>query len=143
MPLAKGKVAIFNIDGTIALTGTGVLSTGEMITRSAQLTSNATPVDLKLGGKVVTRNYSSRSRNVTITVNPYDPGSPGNLATHEAKILLPEEGSVVTLADWSSPDYNGTWNFEGGDITPQDEGYLTMTFRLSRVGESSGVPASL
>lgn len=143
MPLPKGKVAVFNLDGTLSLTGSGLLGTTEMANRSASLTSGANAVDLKVGGVVVTRNYTSRTRNLTITVNPYDPASPGDLATHKAKIKLPDEGSVVTLADWASPDFNGTWNFEGGDITPQDEGYLTMTFRLSRVGEASGAPASL
>jgi len=143
MPLPKGKVVVFNIDGTISLTGSGLLGTTEMANRSASLSSQATTVDLKVAGVVVTRNYTSRQRSLTITVNPYDPADPGTLATHKAKIKLPAEGSVVTLADWSSPDFNGTWNFEGGDITPTDEGYLTMTFRLSRVGETSGVPSSL
>lgn len=138
-----GKVSIFNVDGTVALTGTGMLATDEGIMRSANLASSAQPVDLVRNGIVVTRAYTQRQRSIDITMIPYDPDTPGDLAALKAKVKLPVEGSVVTLADWASPDFNGTWNFESGSIAPQDNGYLQMSLRISRVGESSDAPASL
>ncbi len=138
-----GKFAIFNIDGTVALTGTGMLATDEGIMRSASMASQAQTTDLKLKGVTVTRAYTDRQRSIDITMVPYDPDNPGSLATLSAKVKLPVEGTVVTLADWASPDFNGTWNFESGSIAPQDNGYLQMTLRISRVGETSDAPASL
>jgi hypothetical protein len=139
-----GKVAVFGITGSITLTGTGLLGPTEMLRQSASLSSSATPVDLEDDlGTPVSRAYTKRQRTVEITVNPFDPANPGNLATHKAKLKLPVEGSVVTLADFDSPDINGTWNFESGTINPTKSGYLQMTFRLSRVGISAGVPTSL
>lgn len=143
MAQLTGKVAVFNIDGTIDLTGTGLLDTDEMINRSASLTSGAQTVDLPRAGVVVTRAYQNRTRTIQITVAPYDPDTPGSLSGHKAKLKLPAEGSIVTLADFASPDFNGDWNFESGTITPQDGGFLQMSFTLSRVGETSGVPAAL
>ena len=143
MAQLTGKVAVFNIDGTIDLTGTGLLDTDEMINRSASLNSAAQTVDLPKAGVVQTRAYQNRTRSCQITVAPYDPDTPGSLSGHKAKLKLPVEGSLVTLADFASPDFNGDWNFESGSITPQDGGFLQMSFTLSRVGETSGVPAAL
>lgn len=143
MAQLTGKVAVFNIDGTIDLTGTGLLDPDEMINRSAAVTSGAQTVDLDKAGVTLTRAYQKRTRSCQLTVQPYDPDTPGTLATHKAKLKLPAEGSIVTLADFASPDFNGDWNFETGSVTPQDNGFLQMSFTLSRVGESSGVPAAL
>ena len=138
-----GKVAVKNIDGTLALTGTGMLGTTEMINRSASLQSATQTVDLVKNGVVLSRAYTNKTRSLDITVNPYDPASPGDLATHKAKIKLPDEGYIVTLAGWINAEFNGDWNFESGSIVPTDNGYLTMSFRLTRVGSAGGVPAAL
>lgn len=143
MPTLTGKVAVYNLDGTIALTGSGLLATDEMINRSASLSSTTSLTDLAKGGITMTRAYHTKARSVALTVNPYDPDTPGALATLKAKIKLPAEGSIVTLADFASPDFNGDWNFENGTITPQDGGYLQMSFNLSRVGESGGASVAL
>jgi hypothetical protein len=139
-----GKIAIFGIPGTITLTGTGMLDTDEMLKQSASVTSSATPVDLENDeGNILRRAYTKRQRSVDLMFIPYDPDTPGALATLAAKVKLPAEGSAVTLADFSSPDLNGTWNFESGSITPQKGNYLQFSIRLSRVGLSGGVPVSL
>lgn len=141
--ILTGKVAVKNIDGTIAFTGTGLLGTTEMINKSATLKTGTQTVDLVKNGITVTRAYTNRTRMIDITVAPYDPASPGNLATHKAKLIMPAEGSIVTLAGWASPDFNGDWNFESGGWDPEDNGFLKGTMHLTRVGDNAGVPAAL
>jgi hypothetical protein len=139
----NGVVTIFDINGTISLTGTGMLATDEMAKKTGSVTSSATPVDLTLGGQVIRRSYTNKQRACTLTLVPYDPDTPGALATHKAKVKLPAEGSTVTLADFDSPDYNGTWNFESGSINKNEAQYVSMTLNLSRVGYVSGAPVAL
>jgi hypothetical protein len=139
-----GKVAVFNINGTLAFTGSGMLATDEMTKRSATLSASSTATDLDDdNGDVIATAYTKRMRSVDITFVPYDPDTPGSLAGLEAKIKLPVEGSIVTLAGWDSPDFNGDWNFASGEITPQKGDYLQIRVRLERKGNASGVPAAL
>lgn len=138
-----GKVAIFDIAGTLTLTGTGMLATDEMAKKSASVTSAATPVDLTVGGQVVRRSYTKKERTISVTFVPYDPDSPGSLSSLKAKVKLPAEGSTVTLADFDSPDFNGDWNFESGTINKNEVQYASMTLNLSRVGYASGAPVAL
>lgn len=143
MAQLTGKVTVFNIDGTIDLTGTGLLDPDEMINRSASLQSAVQTTDLVKDGITLTRAYHTQARTCSLTVVPYDPDSPGSLASLKAKLKLPAAGSIVTLASFASPDFNGDWNFETGSTTPNDNGYLQMTFNLSRVGESGGASVAL
>ena len=138
-----GKVAIFDIAGTLTLTGSGMLATDEMAKKSASVTSAATPVDLTVGGQTVRRSYTKKERTCSITFVPYDPDTPGSLATLKAKVKLPLEGSTVTLADFDSPDFNGDWNFESGTHNKNESQYASMTLNLSRVGYASGAPVAL
>jgi hypothetical protein len=138
-----GKVAVFDVAGTLTLTGSGMLATDEMAKKSASLTSAATPVDLTFAGQVVRRSYTQKSRTISVTFVPYDPDTPGTLSGLKAKVKLPGEGSTVTLADFDSPEFNGDWNFESGTINKNEAQYLSMTLNLSRVGYASGAPVAL
>lgn len=138
-----GKVAIFDIAGTLTLTGTGMLATDEMSKKSATVTSAATPADLTVSGQVVRRSYTNKQRTISVTFVPYDPDTPGSLSSLKAKVKLPAEGSTVTLADFDSPDFNGDWNFESGTINKNEVQYASMTLNLSRVGYASGAPVAL
>lgn len=138
-----GKVAIFDIAGTLTITGTGMLAPDEMSKKSASVTSAATPVDLTVSGQTVRRSYTNKQRTISVTFVPYDPDTPGSLSGLKAKVKLPAEGATVTLADFDSPDFNGDWNFENGSINKNEVQYLTMTLNLSRVGYVSGAPAAL
>jgi hypothetical protein len=138
-----GKVAIFDVAGTLTLTGSGMLATDEMAKKSASLTSASTPVDLTVGGQVIRRSYTNKNRTISVTFVPYDPDAPGSLSGLKAKVKLPAEGSTVTLADFDSPDFNGDWNLESGTINTNEAQYLSMTVNLSRVGYASGAPVAL
>lgn len=138
-----GKVAIFDIAGTLTITGTGMLSPDEMSKKSASVTSASTPVDLTVSGQVVRRSYTNKQRTISITFVPYDPDTPGSLSGLKAKVKLPAEGATVTLADFDSPDFNGDWNYESGTINKNEVQYLSMTLNLSRVGYASGAPVAL
>lgn len=138
-----GKVAIYDIAGTLTITGAGMLATDEMSKKSASVTSASTPVDLTVSGQVVRRSYTNKQRTISITFVPYDPDTPGSLSGLKAKVKLPAEGATVTLADFDSPDFNGDWNFESGTINKNEVQYLSMTLNLSRVGYASGAPVAL
>ena len=138
-----GKVAIFDLSGTIALTGTGMLATDEMAKKSAALSAQATRVDLTNAGQPIRSSYTNKNRTLSITFVPFDPDTPGSLSGLKAKVKMPEHGSLVTLAEFNSPDFNGEWNFEGGSINENEVQYLTMTINLSRAGYASGAPVAL
>lgn len=133
-----GKIAIFNIDGTIDMTGAGLLDPDESINRSASLTDPTNPVDLVKDGTILTRAYANNQRRVAVSFVPYDPDNPGNLATLKSKVKLPAKGSIVTLAGFASADFNGNWNYETGSMDPQDGGYLTMSLTITQVLNAAG-----
>lgn len=138
-----GKIAIFNIDGTIDMTGTGLLDADESINRSASLTDPTSTVDLVKDGVILSRAYANNQRRVTLTFVPYDPDNPGNLVTLKGKVKLPAKGSIVTLAGFASADFNGNWNFETGSLDPQDGGYMSMSITITQVLNGAGTWESL
>lgn len=145
MAQLTGKVAVYGINGTIAVTGAGYLDTDEAALQSASLDAPVQTADLTdADGDVVTRAYFGEAHNLNLEFVPYDPDTPGVLATLKAKIKLPPPGTRVTLASFDAPQFNGDWNYAGGGaITPNQRGFLSMRLPLTRPGASGGVPAYL
>lgn len=144
-PILTGRIAVYGINGTVTLTGTGILGSTNLLHQSLAYKRSTQKADLKDGnGKLITRAYHGPEARLTVKFVPYDPTDPGNLATLKSKIFLPDPGSLVTIASSESPDMDGTWNFSGeGSIDPNQEGFLEVTLELERVGESANAPASL
>lgn len=145
MAQLTGRVSVYGIAGTIAVTGVGYLDTDEAAMQSASLEAPVQTVDLTDGdGDVVTRAYFGEAHNVNLEFVPYDPDTPGNLATLKSKIKLPPPGTTVTLASFDVAQFNGAWNYAGGGgITLNQRGFLSMRLPLTRPGVSSGAPAYL
>lgn len=144
-PILTGRVAVYGVNGTVTLTGTGILGATNIANQSMAYKRSVKKTDLKNGnGKVLTRAYHGPEEKLTVKFIPFDPADPGNLATLKAKIFLPDPGSIATIASSESPALDGTWNCSGdGDITPNQEGYLEVTLELERVGESGNSAVSL
>lgn len=145
MAQLTGKVSVYGINGTVAITGTGVLDTDEMAHQSAPLNAAAQTTDLvDSDGDVVTRAYYGESHTIELEFVPYDPDTPGNLATLKSKIKLPAPGTKVTLASFDVAQFNGDWNYNGqGSITPNQRGFLSVRMQITRAGVSGGAPAYL
>jgi hypothetical protein len=145
MAQLTGKVAIYGINGTVAITGTGVLDTDEMAHQSAPLNATVSSADIVDGdGDVVTRAYYGEAHTIELEFVPYDPDTPGNLATLKSKVKIPAPGTKVTLASFDVAQFNGDWNYAGqGSITPNQRGFLSVRLTLTRPGVSGGVPAYL
>jgi hypothetical protein len=137
MPIATGLISIFGADSAVTLTGTGMLSAGNMAMQSMGINRDVQTVDLENGsGKRIARYYFQPGETCSIEFVPFDPTSPGTLATLAAKVKLPAAGSKVTLATSTVAAFDGDWNYSGkGSIRPNQKGYLVMTMELERMGE--------
>lgn len=144
-PILTGRIAVFGVNGSVTITGTGLLASTDILNQSMSLKRTTQRAVAKDGnGKVISRAHYGGESKLTVRFIPHDPADPGNLANLKAKIKMPDPGALVTIAGSESPDIDGTWNFTGdGGIDPNQEDYLEMVLELDRVGETGNAPASL
>lgn len=137
MPRATGKITIFGINGTIELTGTGIITSPEMALQNMGLDYTTQNVDLTDGeGKRLARHYFQPEARCNIEFIPFDPANPGTLATLKSKVFKPADGSQVNIDDTDVPGFDGDWNFSGKcGIRFNQKGHLVMTLEAERVGE--------
>jgi len=140
-----GKVTVCGIDGTVAFTG--LLATENKLV-DWNFTGSATAGAQQDGlGGFITVSTSGKIHSASITIVPFDPASPGALATAKSKVVLPEELSKVIIAAPGLP-IHGDWHYAragGGNIQPDSSGQaLKVTIPLERFEPTGGgAPAYL
>jgi len=137
MAIATGQISVFGADGTITLSGSGMLTSSQIANQSLGFSQTYETADLVDGsGRRRARYYHSPQQKLSAEFIPWDPTNPGNLATLKSAVKLPAAGSTVAIASSGSPAMDGNWNFSGnGGIRPNQKGFLVITMELERVGE--------
>lgn len=137
MAIATGQIAVFGADGTITLSGSGMLTSSQIGTQSLGFSQSYQTSDFVDGsGRRRARHYHTPEQKLTAEFIPWDPTNPGNLATLKSAVKLPAAGSTVAISSSGSPSIDGNWNFSGnGTIRPNQKGFLVISMDLERVGE--------
>jgi hypothetical protein len=142
----SGKVTVTGVQATAAYTG--MLATANKVTE-VDLSDSATGGETKDGaGSYLNISTSGRMHKTTITLIPFDPASPGTLATAKSKVVLPAPMEKVTITDTDLAILTGDWHYAkdgGGSIRIANDGQsLRITLPIERYEPvGGGAPAYL
>lgn len=134
-----GKVAVYGIQGTVAFTG--LLVTENKLV-DWDFSDSADAGETKTGSNHFHSVSSSGDMaKANITIIPFDPDTPGTLATAKSKIVLPAALAKVTITAPALP-INGDWHYaraKGGSVKPDSSGQaLKVSLPLERFDTGDG-----
>lgn len=128
-----GQACYTGLSGTVV---TGNLVAANTVMNGANLTRSTPKAVLTDGaGNVVAQGFARQTDSLAIKFTPVSALTPPTTADAAAKVLLPANGSVVTLADTGIASFDGDWNYEGdATITTGPTAALEISMTVTRKG---------
>lgn len=142
----SGKVTVQGVNGTANITGVIVAANNKLV--DWDYSDGADGGETKDGnGNYINVTTAGLMAKASVTLIPFDPGSPGALATAKSNVKKPAPLAKVTIAGTGITDFDGDWHVArsgGTTIKPDNSGSaLKMTIPLERFDNGSGTPAYL
>jgi hypothetical protein len=134
-----GQACYTGLAGTIVTAN--LTSATNTVLNGASLTRQSPKAVLTDGaGNVVAQGFARQTDSLAIKFTPVSALTPPTRADAAAKVLLPANGTVVTLADTGIASFDGDWNYEGdATITTNPTGAIEIAMTVTRKGGLSGV----
>jgi len=137
-----GRAVVFTVEGTMAYTGVAV---SQNSIQSASLSDEFDLLEVRnQRGQTITQMAINIRHRITIEMIPTAVAGTNTQAAAALAVELPEPLTLVTLAGFELPEFNGNWNYlGGGSIGLSNQGTISMTLPLGRPDGTALTPVNI
>ena len=141
-----GRATVFTSAGTVAYVGVATIATTQNEVQNLSLTDEFDVVEARnRQGQTVTKMAINIRQRLTVEITPHaDTAGANTQALADDAVELPAPLSLVTLASFEAPEFNGTWNYLGGGaIGLSNTGAITVSLPLGRPDGAALTPVTI